>query len=374
MVKEPAIDARSRSEQGSGPRHRTLASLLGLALALASVLLAECAVRVLWPGVGAAGVGAELPENSVFLLDPELHWVGTPDLVVEARPTDVGFSMRTNSMGLRDAPFPPPGPPRRAILCLGDSSTWGDRVDQEATYPEQLERSLGLGFGGPPVTVLNAGIPGYTVVQSSMQARRLLEQHSFEIVLINNLNSDLFPASHEDLSFSRGPGRLVRALMSRSRLLALLSRDATEARMGDFAVPGRHYENSYPSRVEERDYRRELESLVELVKRHGASAVLHAPLPYCTGEGCPRFEGAASLGEQQAAIDNRIGRDREIYRAIMAEVADEAKVPFVSYDEVVRSEPQPSSLYSDPVHPSARGHALIARVLAPRLRALMDDE
>jgi len=51
------------------------------------------------------------------------------------------------------------------ILCVGDSVTFGYNVDQEATFPRQLQNALRRRYPGVPIEVTNAGVPGWTWVQ-----------------------------------------------------------------------------------------------------------------------------------------------------------------------------------------------------------------
>lgn len=59
------------------------------------------------------------------------------------------FTVSTNTLGYRDAEI---GDQPVDIVCVGDSVTFGWGVAQGESYPEQLEKSLG-------VNVLNTGVP-----------------------------------------------------------------------------------------------------------------------------------------------------------------------------------------------------------------------
>ncbi len=59
------------------------------------------------------------------------------------------------------------------IFCLGDSTTYGDAVEPENTWPSLLEAKLKSVFPQKNITVLNGGIPG----ASSRQLKRIFQIH-----------------------------------------------------------------------------------------------------------------------------------------------------------------------------------------------------
>jgi lysophospholipase L1-like esterase len=73
-------------------------------------------------------------------------------------------SSTINSYGLRGGPVPPSateeGKPN--ILCLGDSVTYGYGVDDDQTYPADLQRDLDQESRGR-YTVLNGGVDAYPI-------------------------------------------------------------------------------------------------------------------------------------------------------------------------------------------------------------------
>ncbi len=70
--------------------------------------------------------------------------------------------IRTNSFGMRDTePVPIEDDSVSRIVVLGDSFTFGFRVDGESSYPSVLERRLNEGATEKRVEVLNLGVSGY---------------------------------------------------------------------------------------------------------------------------------------------------------------------------------------------------------------------
>ena len=89
---------------------------------------------------------------------PLLGWTNLPGY--RSGP-EVPFEVTINSQGLRAlreySPRPPPG--HRRLLIFGDSSVFGEEVDDDQTLPFHLEREV-LGS-----EVLNFGVHGYGLGQ-----------------------------------------------------------------------------------------------------------------------------------------------------------------------------------------------------------------
>ena len=59
------------------------------------------------------------------------------------------------------------------ILCIGDSTTYGDGVDYVFSWPQRLETLLVQYYPQKNIRVLNAGVPG----SDSLQIRRIFEKY-----------------------------------------------------------------------------------------------------------------------------------------------------------------------------------------------------
>lgn len=110
--------------------------------------------------------------NGVMEFDPVLFWRLKPELrgyrvAGRIREHEIDFTVTTHD-GLRAAPVPR-GRHGFRVLALGDSCTFGVGVDDDETWPAQLERLLR--DRGVDAEVINAGVPGYT----AFQGKRFLE-------------------------------------------------------------------------------------------------------------------------------------------------------------------------------------------------------
>lgn len=88
---------------------------------------------------------------------------------------DVDFTISTDEHGLRNPPLAPEGA-RTRILAIGDSTTFGLGVNNEDTWPAQLEKILNERAGAERFEVLNAGMSGY----SAFQGLRYLDKHGLQ--------------------------------------------------------------------------------------------------------------------------------------------------------------------------------------------------
>jgi lysophospholipase L1-like esterase len=89
-----------------------------------------------------------------------------------------------NSHGLRGDEIPPKRPDDFRILAMGGSTTWGHKVDDDETWPVQLERRLREG-GSANVQVLNGGVSGWGLEQIRLAlAHRYLAALEPDLVLI----------------------------------------------------------------------------------------------------------------------------------------------------------------------------------------------
>lgn len=96
---------------------------------------------------------------------PSTQWVTDPILLYKLNNEDAKFpqSFRGKS------PSPVKGSALR-IICLGGSSTYGQGVGYEESWPAVLEQRLGE--LGVPADVVNAGVPGYGSRQLLLRYRR----------------------------------------------------------------------------------------------------------------------------------------------------------------------------------------------------------
>lgn len=95
------------------------------------------------------------------LFEPGADFV---DRILPALP----YRVTINSLGFRGDEFPErPRPGSIRILCLGDSYTFGPYVDNEETFPANLDRLLEE-LLGTDVEVINGGANGFTIADEML--------------------------------------------------------------------------------------------------------------------------------------------------------------------------------------------------------------
>jgi lysophospholipase L1-like esterase len=297
---------------------------------------------------------------SVLELDARLGWrqrAGLDRLFY-------GHPLRTNELGLRDRPLREAAAARRRILVLGPSSTFGWGVAEEETYARRLERLL------QDVAVVNAGEIGYSVWQGlSLYRDGGLRALKPDVVVIayglNDVDRYRFAFDSpepDEAALGRGQsaasvrvqnlfGRLLCLQAARRRLLLWAGRALKPAAAFPEARPG--------LRVPLPDFQRLLLELVRLARADGARVVLltsayHAP-------GRPDSAGA----EVQ-----RIRKDLEAVNGAVLSLARAERLPVVDAARLLSGNGA-DALFVDPAHPSAEGHARIARDLLRAVRAAL---
>ncbi|MBL4850244.1 MAG: hypothetical protein JKY65_32350 [Planctomycetes bacterium] len=190
-------------------KRRLSALSFGVLLCLA---LTECSVRLVWTRIvkkwekpliagSSASLGRALIEESLRgpgdslriagAFDPLYRWDPLENLrhkenvTIEARPlqgTPVTFRVTTDEHGLR-GPQAPAASGALKVLCLGDSMTFGQGVNDDESYPSQLQIALSKSLGRP-VRVFNAGVISHGQREQISVAKRLVPILEPDLVLI----------------------------------------------------------------------------------------------------------------------------------------------------------------------------------------------
>jgi len=362
---------------GPRTREKRVAALLGVLAALALLGVAEVAVRIGWDeplDPYPVGFGGQRPSGPVAPLleyDPSLFWRQRADaertLAIGSGET---YTIRTNSLGLRDDPFPAPGQgPRVSGLLLGDSNTWGEGVDNHETYTNVLESMLAANLPGLQVDLLNAGVPAYSTTQSLRLERQLLEAYSFDLVGIYNMGPDMMFTIRPDSAYEKGPfAALASRVLVRSAVIRLLRRSAYSE---EDEVLFNYYRPDSPHRVPaEPDYRRQLQAMVEEAQLDGARVLLIVPLPMCLEQGECLVTPPNVEQQRVSAAVNALRESEQVYREVMRGVADDTGALLVDLPAWLETRADPTALYLDMTHPTVEGHRLIAGELLAAIQPL----
>lgn len=381
------------------PRWRRGPVRLVAALVPTLVLLAAAEGLARWAGVSDTRPGDATSMSGVFTPDPVLGWRLKPGAGLISRPVRPGdpppeggergaFSESIGPEGFRDDALVEPRPPGRfRVICLGDSSVFGEGVARAETFPSQLEASLNASStDGLSVEVLNAGVPGYSTWQSLEQLSRLADHATFDGIVVYNMNSDLGAAVAitDDAWFRR-----------RAPLYRLLWGSAAFRWLDDRLSPPQNLSSSLSiapnpalgARVTPGQYRENLGRLVDLAADHHAWTVFVVPpvSQDMDGPGTPRqwqpyvVEDAAAAARLDAALAPFLAGGplvhRDHYRAAMGLVAWERGVPMVDAPPLFKAawRERPDALRTtdklllDQMHPAPEGDRILAAAIKPHV-------
>jgi len=355
-----------------------------------------------------SGTGIEVP-------DPDLFWRYRPNQdLIASYPVEGGLQappvrVRTNAFGLRDRDRTrekPPGVFR--ILSLGESTTFGDKLEMAENYSYRLEDLLNAGGAlGRRVEVWNCGIPSY----STYQSLRWLELDGLgfqpDLVLFYHEINDFLPTFHrtgdgQALGLGRTDRELgavrsrlgplirllershfyrwlrIRVLIAASRALAPTAEGPTPTHG---TAPGTPYDEVLQLRFPWRTLPRDAQK----------TTTWPATLPYMENENplcrVPDPDRLALLGElirilRAQKIDlvliHPAYKPSRPHRCVLTELARKEAVPVVEMERILRETGLPKSqTFLDVYHPTALVHRLLAdelaRVVRPRIPASGDS-
>lgn len=289
--------------------------------------------------------------------DPTLFWIQKPNLDSRFRGN---IPLKTNSLGLRSPEIEIPKPEGvYRILSLGESTTWGDLVEEQDTYSRMLEGILndpaeGFARTGKKFEVVNAGVGAYTIWQSyiyliergvKLQPNMVMIYHQSN----DNLSCGVIDPSSWLYKIKYTDRRLYERRSRFKNLFKLLYRSRAYLRLrksiltlpSDLPVsqPGK----SGKPRVPYEDRVRALEGILNACKQAGAKFVIIQPHYF--------FNNPKDI--------------------LLREFAKKHSMPYVDLPRLMadaRSELGVDALlFRDGMHPTTKGHGLYANAIAKEL-------
>ena len=280
--------------------------------------------------------------GSNAVLDPELFWRIVPGQMPKAA--------LVNRHGLR-GPWPEraKGPRDLRIACIGDSCTYGFGVGYDSAYGVQLERRLQNALQDRCVDAFLVGFPGY----STHQSRVLVERHLGELapdVTIFYLGAwnDYLPAvPYDDQERARRGHRTF-------RLHSLVDRlgEPDEERFAFLREEFRAGRAPLGRRVPLPQFRANVLAMLGAARALGsAPIVVVPPVPASTRSAHP------------------IGAE---YRDCLLELVATEGLPMVDGEPLFAAHAG-EPLFLDWVHPTKRGHQLLAEALLPLVQKTLRE-
>ena len=289
--------------------------------------------------------------DAAFCMAPHVWWSLRPNLDafrVEGRcwDRDVAFTFSTNSAGFRGKALRPEGK-RVRVLALGDSITFGLGVEDDETWPEQLETSLNAGRDVAQYEVINTGVPGYT----SFQGMRLLDKRGFGfgpavvVACFGQNDCDSWEV-RTDIEKAIDEEQAAKEKEQSTSDFFLLARRAVRQANRASAKEGEKKQRLTPG-----DFRSTLIQMRELCDEHGVHLIFVLwPQEWQVLEG---------------------NRERDHYEPLLVEVAHATGTLLVDLCDVFSGETEP--LYADPVHGNAAGCRVAAIAIAEAVGRVLGD-
>lgn len=198
----------------------TVTSSLGLVEVVCRLIVAPPESRFCYHTklVGAIGIATL---NDFMMQHRERFW----QLRFDVPPTQIqgavgrgrmSFYVSTDKDGNRR--MPPITRPKRTVLCLGDSCTFGVSVDDDETFPFVLQQQV------PSTRFVNAGVPGYSAYQGCLLLAERLATRPDAIVVSFLFNDDSYWDNVSDMEHAENIASTCNRLTENCRVATLISR------------------------------------------------------------------------------------------------------------------------------------------------------
>ncbi len=298
-----------------------------------SLLIATTAgILLVLEAVGRWAIPGPPTREDQLVADVELGWA----LPREPQMNWRGTLARINRLGLRGR-TPLDDPQATRILVVGDSSVFGDGVRDSQTLPDQLAQRL---ESRHQADVQNGGVPGYTCTQSTTLIARLTPDFQPDVLVSYNMHSDFRRASPDD------------RVMTQRKLGPLANTG-----VGRLIATGTLWMRIWRQRpnLEAPAYQTCLDAMVRTQTATGGRMVL--VIPFNESD----FPQSAHYGMEEP---DPPGTRLADYRTSMRQVAARSGSLLVDGPAVLlASGLKKDEALQDMVHPTARGHAVLAAAI-----------
>ncbi len=126
------------------------------------------------------------PISGFHRADPELGWVGRPDLRRRLHRPEYDVVIEHTGEGFRRPQPAPPLAAAKRVLFLGDSFTWGSGVGQGELFTDHLQRAL-----ASDVAVANRGVNAYGTAQQYLLLQREFRRLRYDRIAVLFYHNDV---------------------------------------------------------------------------------------------------------------------------------------------------------------------------------------
>jgi lysophospholipase L1-like esterase len=269
-----------------------------------------------------------------------------------------GTTATISPTGLREPlPVVPRPEGRKRLMILGDSSFFGHGVSDDQTLGAQLQDTLVS--RGVDVDVVNGAIPGYSTEQSLMLLDDLGWPLEPTLLIVGNLWSDNNFDLFRDADLLRTRKRFTSGLAAKSAFVRLLAgwldgfRSDQDARVVTWTRSSELPESGV-RRVSVHDYARNLDRMTRRARERGVGLILLAPSNRDTVS-MGRADDQVWMAYFDAQV--RISECHGVPRADTLPALQAAAAAGATLDD----------LFIDEMHPTTRGHGVLAGAVADTL-------
>lgn len=248
-----------------------------------------------------------------------------------------GTQGQVNRLGFR-SPEPLSDPSATRILVVGDSTVFGDGVSDTQTLPAQVQQHL---MSRALVDVQNAGVPGYACIQTQAQVAQSREQFQPDVLVTYNMLSDHRLAEpHDTVVIDHQLGDLAHTGVGKLMAFLVLRLRVWERRPN----------------LEVADYQRCMSEIVAAQSAAGGRTII--VLPFIDTD----FPDSPNFGQPDPST---AGTRLEDYREAATQVAAQTGSTWIDGPSIARANGlSQTSALQDMVHPTPRGHSVIAAAIA----------
>ena len=278
-----------------------------------------------------------------FSKNHQTEYKPNPYLLYERIPQGHGI---INSMGIKEREIPIKKEDNEfRILLIGDSAAEGSSVQQGNRFSEILERKLSESFPKRKITVINAGMPGYTSFSMVRLFKSRLNKYDPDAIIIS-VNNDCFnkPVETKERAVPLSMLPLFNVLY-KSELYLLMRKVTTTYKLRmlnqQVELSRRRGKDTSKFAVSLDDVRNNYLEMINPVKKNGGSAIiLIMPVMQHNKQG-----GLPPLIKE--------------YHKMKKKVAKETDSLVIDFFREWAPDPQNDKLFTDHLHPNEEGHKKI---------------
>ena len=284
-----------------------------------------------------------------MVADKDRGWVLPPGRTVLGQ----DYVIVTNSLGIRGVELAEKAANEVRLLSLGDSSVFGDGVEEESVFTSIAARALSPVWGVPVTQVIGA-TPGHDSTQSLATLRAIGAAAQPDWIVVGNLWSDVYRGDRGSDPFEEQGYYPAREVARRWALYRIAWRS-----LGPWLAT------------------REVHFMASRADIGGSGGVVtRTPLARYQANQRAMVVVAGGLHASVAFVAFPAPMDLENvpppdtviqFRAAMRLVAEESHAPFVDGPDYFREKGATLGFFDDQVHPNAEGHALLGYALAAAL-------